>query len=388
MQPKTRLHSFLLGDMGKRFQRIHDLVGLVHALYAPELAEAWDNVGLQVGDPGAALERVMVSLDPCLAAVHAAHSAGAQALVTHHPLLFSPLKKLTPDDPVGEIVWTAVQSGVAIISAHTNLDSAADGLNSWLADCLGLTQTLPLQPAAGNYLKLVVFVPTGYEEAVAEALFAAGAGEIGNYAGCSFRSCGEGTFRPGEGSKPFIGKVGQSETVAEIRLEMIVPRGRLARVLEKMLKAHPYEEVAYDLIPLQKESPGVGMGRIGRLEQELTLDDFVAQIKASLGCQSVRVSGLSTRPIRKVAVCGGAGAGLLRTAHRQGADVLVTGDVKYHEARQAEDLGIVLVDAGHFATERLMIGQMSEVLRQSALGRGWDIVVEEYSGEHDPFRIY
>lgn len=374
--------------MAKQPQRIQDLIGLVHKLYAPELAEDWDNAGLQVGDPGAPLERVLVALDPSLAAVEATRAADAQALVTHHPLLFRPLKRLSPDDAVGKTLWSAVQSGVAIISAHTNLDCAVDGLNSWLATLLGVQGSLPLQPSAGDYLKLVVFVPAGHEQEVAEALFSAGAGEIGAYDQCSFRSRGEGTFRAGVGTQPFIGEIGRTAEVEELRLETIVPRRNLLRALEKMQKAHPYEEVAYDLVPLQNQVPGAGLGRIGRLAQALPLDIFAARVKEALGCDHLRVSGPQNRTVQKVALCGGSGASLLQTAHRQGADVLVTGDVKYHDARQAEELGIALIDAGHFATEKLMINKVVEALQTSARQRHWDIVFEAYAGEQDPFRLY
>ncbi len=361
---------------------------MVHKLYAPELAEDWDNVGLQVGDPGAHLERVMVALDPSLSAVQAARDAGAQALVTHHPLLFRPIKRLTPEDAVGLALWTAVRDGVAIISAHTNLDCAVDGLNSWLATRLGVQQNSPLQSVAGDYLKLIVFVPSGHEQSVSEALFSAGAGQIGNYDECSFRTLGEGTFRPGQGTTPFIGEIGQREQLEEIRLETIIPKRKLARALEKMQKAHPYEEVAYDLVPLQNQVPGAGLGRIGKLEQATTLDDFAARVKDALGCDHLRLIGSGSQTIHKVALCGGSGAGLLQTAHRQGADVLVTGDVKYHDARQAEELGIALIDAGHFATEKLMIEQVANSLREAAQQRHWEIIFEAYAGEEDPFRLY
>lgn len=374
--------------MTKQRQRIQDLIGLVHKLYAPELAADWDNVGLQVGDPGAPLERVLVALDPSLSAVQAARQAGAQALLTHHPLLFRPIKRLTPEDAVGATLWAAVRDGVAIISAHTNLDCAADGLNSWLAKRLGVQNHAPLQAAAGDYLKIVVFVPSGHEHNVSEALFSAGAGEIGDYGECSFRSRGEGTFRPGPGTTPFIGEVGQREQLEEIRLETIIPERKLARALEKMQKAHPYEEVAYDLIPLRNQVPGAGLGRIGRLEQKITLDDFAARVKDALGCDYLRLIGPGSRVVHKVALCGGSGAGLLQTAHRQGADVLVTGDIKYHDARQAEELGIALIDAGHFATEQLMVEQVADALRAAAQERHWEIDFEAYAGEEDPFRLY
>jgi dinuclear metal center YbgI/SA1388 family protein len=374
--------------MAKQQPRIQDLVGLVHKLYMPELAEDWDNVGLQVGDPGAPLNRVLVALDPCLSALEAARDAGAQAIVTHHPLLFRPLKRLTPDDAVGRVLWSAVRSGVAVICAHTNLDCAVDGLNSWLADRLGVQHCTPLQPSAGDYLKLVVYVPAGHEQHLAEALFSAGSGEIGAYDQCSFRVQGTGTFRAGEGTDPFIGEIGRREEVEEYRLETIVPRRRLPRVLEKLHKAHPYEEVAYDLLPLQNQVPGAGLGRIGRLDQPLTLDAFAARVKESLGCTHLRLTGEGSRNVQKVALCGGSGAGLLQAAHRQGADVLVTGDVKYHDARQAEEFGIALVDAGHFATEKLMIDKVATALRDAARQRRWEILFDTYAGEQDPFRLY
>jgi hypothetical protein len=247
---------------------------------------------------------------------------------------------------------------------------------------------VPLQPVTGEYLKLVVFVPAGHESQVAEALFAGGAGKIGAYDQCSFRSRGEGTFRPGADSNPFIGKPGKLEQVEEIRLETIVPQRKLAGVLEKLLKVHPYEDVAYDLFPLQNQVPGAGLGRIGKLDDATTLAAFAAKVKDALGCDCLRLVGAHDLPVHKVALCGGAGAGLLHSAHRQGADVLVTGDVKYHEARQAEDLGIGLIDAGHFATERLMIDLVADALRNAAGKRHWEIEFVTYTGEQDPFRFY
>ena len=374
--------------MANKGLRIQDLLGLIHSLYDPGLAEDWDNVGLQVGDLTAPLMRVMVALDPSLPAVRAACDAGAQALVTHHPLLFRSIKRLTPDDAIGKVLWQAVQSGVAVISAHTNLDCAEDGLNSWLAGQLGVHAPEPLQPVAGEYLKLVVFVPVGHETQVAEALFAGGAGQVGAYDQCSFRTRGEGTFRPAQQSNPFIGEPGKLEQVEEVRLETIVPQRKLARVVEKMLKVHPYEEVAYDLLPMQNQVPGAGLGRIGRLEQATTLDVFAAKVKEVLDCDGLRLTGSRDLRVHKVALCGGAGAGLLQTAHRQGADVLVTGDVKYHDARQAEELGIAVIDAGHFATEKLMIQRVAEALRNAAEKRQWEIDFVTYTGEQDPFRFY
>jgi dinuclear metal center YbgI/SA1388 family protein len=373
--------------MSLRTARVQDLLGVVHSLFPPELAEEWDNVGLQVGDPAAGVDRVMIALDPGAEAVAAACSRQAQLLVTHHPLLFKPLRRLTPADPVGRVVWQAVSNGVAIISVHTNLDTAADGLNRWLAERLQLVAAKPLQPAAGQLLKLVVFVPAAHAEAVADALFAGGAGQIGGYDHCAFQAAGTGTFRPGPGTTPFIGTAGQRERVEEVRLETVVPQRRLSRVLERMFKAHPYEEVAYDLIPLANQLPGCGLGRIGRLAEPLTLAALAERIKAALDCPSVRLVGSPEQAVGKVAVCGGSGAGLIQEARRQGAEVLVTGDVKYHDARQAEELGLALIDAGHFATERLAAAELATRIGEAAAARGWRLDVVVHDGEHDPFIV-
>ena len=373
--------------MTSRTARVQDLLGLLHGLYPPDLAEEWDNVGLQVGDPTAPVERVLVALDPGGSAVAAASGQGAQLLVTHHPLLFKPLQRLTPEDPVGRVVWQAVRNGVAIVSAHTNLDVAADGLNDWLAARLELTAAEPLQPTAGHLFKLVVFVPADHVEAVAEALFAAGAGHLGGYDQCSFRTAGVGTFRPGPGTTPFIGEAGRRERVEEARLEIVVPQRRLSRVLEKLIKAHPYEEVAYDLVPLANTLPGTGLGRIGHLVEPVTLTALADRLKVVLDCQTVRLVGAPERAVGKVAVCGGSGAGLIQEAKRRGADVLVTGDVQYHEARLAEDLGLALLDAGHFATERPAVGELAARLGAGAAARGWRLDILIHDGERDPFLV-
>lgn len=369
----------------ERIARIQDLVGLVHSLYPPALAEEWDNVGLQVGEPAAELRNVLVCLDPGERALQAAIAVGAEAIVAHHPLLFRPLRSLTSTDETGRVVIGAVRAGIAILCAHTNLDRGRNGLNDWLAARLGVTEAKPLAPG-GDLLKLVVFVPAGYENQVAEALFAAGAGEVGRYDRCSFRSYGTGTFRPGSGTSPFLGRTGVTEAAREIRLETILPRAAANRVVDKMIKAHPYEEVAYDLVPLANRRNDVGLGRIGRLEQSLTFAEFAIRVKDALAVNSLRLVGEPQGRIGKVALCGGSGSSLLAEAIRQGADVLVTGDVKYHEAQNAVSQGIALIDAGHFATEHLMVAELSAVLQREAEQKGLKLVFHEMKGESDPFR--
>jgi dinuclear metal center YbgI/SA1388 family protein len=371
-----------------RSVRTQDLVGLLHALYPPALAEAWDNVGLQAGDPGSPVERVLISLDPSEKALQAAVAAGAQALLTHHPLIFQPLRQLTPTTATGRVLYQAVRSGIAILCAHTNLDRAPAGLNDWLGDLLGITDRQPLAAAEeGGLLKIVVFVPSGYEDQVAQALFAAGAGHIGRYSACSFAAEGTGTFEPEQGAEPFIGQPGVAERTREIRLETIVPREQLAKAVARMLKAHPYEEVAYDLIPLANRRPAIGLGRIGRLPQAMRLETFAAQVKKALQADFLRLVGEPAKTVQKIAWCGGSGASLLAEAARQGADVLLSGDIKYHDARHAEELGVSLIDAGHFATERLMISRLAAVLQQEAGDRGLQVTFIPMCEETDPFRL-
>jgi len=373
--------------MQERIFRLQDLIGLVHKLYPPSLAEDWDNVGLHVGDPNMVVTNILVALDPSEANLDAALRQGAQVLATHHPLIFRPLKSLTPRDETGRVLFRAVCEGIAVLCAHTNLDRAGDGLNDWLATRLGLTDSLPLAgEGEGELLKLVVFVPAGYEQRVAEALHGAGAGHLGRYDQCSFRTLGTGTFRPGAGTHPFIGSEGMTESVREIRLETVVPRAMVGKVLPRMLKAHPYEEVAYDLIPLANGRPDIGLGRIGRLPAPVDLAIFAAQVKHALACPTLRLVGDPAAKVTKIAVCGGSGANLLHEAARQGADVLVTGDVKYHEARAAESLGVALLDAGHFATEQLMVDELTARLKQAAQARRLTITINAAEGESDPFQ--
>lgn len=372
----------------QKFPRVQDIVGLVNTLAPAALAENWDNVGLQTGDPVAEVRCILVTLDPSPAVLAEAASAGAQLVVSHHPLIFRPLTNLLPSDDTGRALLFAARRDIAVLCAHTNLDRARNGLNDWLAETLGLCDTQVLQTSAGELYKLAVFVPSGYEDAVAAALFEAGAGCIGDYDQCSFRTSGQGTFRPPATGHPFIGTAGGArERVKELRLETVVPRESLPRVIQRMIKAHPYEEVAYDLFALHNQREDVGLGRIGRLSAPMPLDAFAALVKERLDCRCLRVVGPETQMVAKVALCSGSGASLIGEARRQGADVLVTGDVKYHEAQGALSQGLALLDAGHFATERIMVPRLAEALRQGAAARGWTLDIQESQGESDPFRV-
>lgn len=372
--------------MAIRHPRLQDLTGLLNRLYPPALAESWDNVGLQVGDPQQEISRILIALDPSRAVIEQARHHLCQLVLTHHPLIFRPVKKITPQDATGHILFTAIQSGIAIFSAHTNLDSSANGLNDWLAARLGLEQTRPLQPpSSGSLLKLVVYVPASHQQQVADALFAAGAGTIGGYDRCSFYTAGTGTFRPGMAASPYVGTPGQDEQVDEIRLETVLPRHLQQRVLDRLFKSHPYEDVAFDLFALENQPTQHGLGRIGLLPRPLELEAFATQIKQQLGCTTLRQVQGHTKTLRKAAVCSGSGASVLHEAARQGADVLVTGDLKYHEALTAQELGLSVIDAGHFATEQIVTTGLQQVLQQSLAGTDWHIDILTAQQVQDPF---
>ncbi len=370
----------------QRQTRLSDVVGMLHKLCPPTLAEDWDNVGLQVGDPQAIINKIVVCLDAEELAVETAKETGAQLIIAHHPLIFRPLKRITPTDTTGKVLFSAIKNNIAIASAHTNLDRAADGLNDWLATTLQLSKSAPLEkPASDNFAKIVVYVPAGHEAAVMQALFNAGAGTIGDYDQCSFRVSGTGSFRVGKNCQPFIGTPGGFKETEEYRLETIVPRAAIAKAVERLEKAHPYEEVAYDIIPLANCDASVGLGRIGFLDQPLSLANFARQTKELLGSDALRMVGDPEKMIKKVAVCGGSGMCVYNDAVRQGADCLVTGDIKFHEAQRARNDGVALIDAGHFPTERIMISKLSNRLRQLFEQRELTIEVIEMTAELDPF---
>ncbi len=381
----ARLHSFLLRAMIT--PRVSDIIGIIN-LFAPfRLAEDWDNAGLQVGDPTALAGKVMVALDPGLDAVEAAVESRCQLLLSHHPLIFRPLKRITPSDWPGRLLFLAIKNDLAIVSLHTNFDIAWGGVNDLLAARLGLADCEPLKSAAGEELvKLSVFVPQGHEEKVMESLFRV-SGVIGNYRDCSFRTEGIGTFKPLEGATPFLGEIGIREYVGESRIEVLLKKMDVQGAVKALRAAHPYEEPAFDLYPLLNRGKDAGMGRIGELPAAIPLDEFAALVKDRLGLTGARIVGAAGRMVRKVALCGGSGASLWREAAYQGADVLLSGDVKYHEARDAEAQGLALVDAGHFATELPMVEGLTEKLARELANKGYAAEIVAFEGEKDPFRF-
>lgn len=365
--------------------KLSDIVGIINKIAPPALAEEWDNVGLQVGDTSAEIGRIMVALDPGLPAIDAAIQSSCQLLLSHHPFIFKPLKRITSGDETGRLIQKSIRGGLAVLSLHTNYDTAANGVNDLLARALGLEKLSPLRIVKREeLLKLVVYIPETHLDAVMAELLQYGVMQ-GHYDECSFRAAGIGTFRPLDGAAPFIGTSGKRESVAESRFEILLPKTGLQPALKALYKVHPYEEPAFDIVPLLNEGEFAGIGRIGLLPAPLAVREFAVQVKQRLSAASVRVVGDLDRQTAKVALCGGSGMSLLHEAVRAGADTFVTGDIKYHEAREAEALGITLIDAGHFATEQLMVAGLATRLGLELKKRKFDAEVLQCSLETDPF---
>ncbi|MDN5347970.1 MAG: hypothetical protein PWP65_1534 [Clostridia bacterium] len=366
--------------------KCQEIINLVAEYAPPDLAAQWDNVGLLVGDPSQEVRRVLVSLDVTREVIDEALARGANLIISHHPLIFEPLRFLRFDTHPGKLVQQLISENIALYTAHTNLDHADLGVSYHLGLCLGLQEMQVLAPEfQEKYYKLVVFVPQGHEQKVMEALGRAGAGWIGNYSHCTFRALGTGTFLPLEDSSPFIGQKGKLEEVQEYRLETIVPRVCLQKVIRAMIEAHPYEEVAYDVYPLAGAGKARGPGRIGVLPQPEKLGDFAYRVKEALGTEKVAVTGDWEKDVVRVAVCGGAGAGLWPKALQAGADVLVTGDVKYHEARAVSEAGMALIDAGHYATERVIVPALVKYLEEKLQKQ--EVMVLASQNEHEPWQL-
>jgi dinuclear metal center YbgI/SA1388 family protein len=349
--------------------QVRDVIAVVDRLAPFDLAEPWDHVGLQVGSPGDEVRGVLVTLEVDDAALDEARRCECDLLLVHHPLIFDPLERLSDDTVAGRLALRAARDGVAVIAAHTNLDKARGGIADVIAELLGLEAAAPLAPAAADALKLVGFVPADDADLVRKALFAAGAGVIGEYEHCSWAVEGQGTFFGRVGTDPTLGQVGRDEAVKELRLEVVFPRRLKRRVTGAYVAAHPYEEPAYDLYPVDNEVASIGLGRLGVLPAAQPLAAFAADVAAVLRLPSLRFVGDGARLVKRVAVLPGSGAEAIARGVAQVADVLVTGDVKYHEARVAQAQGLALVDAPHGVTEQEAVLRWAQTFAD-ALGAG------------------
>ncbi|CAN5585602.1 Nif3-like dinuclear metal center hexameric protein [soil metagenome] len=345
--------------------KARDVIAAVERLAPPSLAEGWDNCGLQVGDPAAGIRRILVALTPLPEVFDEAEETGADFLLFHHPLIFTPLKSVDPSSYPGDLVSRAVRNGLTVYAAHTSYDAAPDGVSVALAEAIGLRGPLEVVSPRGSLRKLVVFVPVEDAEAVAEALAGAGAGRIGDYTRCTFRTPGIGTFLPGEGSVPYLGERGRLERVDEVRLETVVPAHRTRAAVDAATTAHPYEEVALDVYPVEGSPEGCGYGRIGTLPEPLTPEELGTQVSRSLGFPARLATEGDRGSIRRVAVLGGSGGSFIPEVAASGAEAYATGDLDYHDTLLAESLGLAAIDAGHAATEMPSLRPLAERLAKS-----------------------
>ena len=359
--------------------KVNALLALIDRLAPFQLAEPWDKVGLQVGASEADVGSLLVVLDADETALAEAERRGCDAVLAHHPLLFRPLEAVTDESHAGAVAMQAIAAGRAILVAHTNLDKARGGLADIAAAILGLEGVRPLEPAAAPWLKLVGFVPSDEVGSVSAAVFAAGAGVIGNYEHCSFAMPGTGTFRPRPGASPTVGTPGMDNATDEVRLEVVFPRDARRAVLDAYVAAHSYEEPAYDVYPVEDEIAGAGLGRVGYLPEPETLAELVERVGAIFRLPAVRYVGDARLRLRRVAVLPGSGASVIPAAV-SAADALITGDVKYHDADAARRSGLALIEVSHEAAESLLLERWADVLGDELGPVG--VRVEWYGRDH------
>jgi dinuclear metal center YbgI/SA1388 family protein len=343
--------------------RIKDIISFLESFAPLYLQEDYDNCGLQTGDPTQLVSGVLVTLDVTEEVIGEAIDRDCSLIVAHHPVIFKPLKRLTGATLAERCLLKAIKNNIAIYVIHTNIDNAWQGLNFSLAQKLGLQQVQILRPEKGKLNKLVTFCPLDCAEKVREALFHAGAGHIGNYDSCSFNITGNGTFRALEGADPYVGNLHELHTENEVRIEVMVPAGVMSQVVQAMFQAHPYEEVAYDIYPLNNVNPYSGSGAYGLLDAPLDAKTFLDELKDALGSPGLRYSGPEGHLIQRVGVCGGSGSFLIDQAILYNLDVLVTADIKYHQFWEASE-HLLLVDAGHYETEILVTSLISDLIQK------------------------
>ena len=338
---------------------VKDVTKYLEKIAPLHLQESYDNSGLQVGDYNSKVKGVLVSLDVTLEVIDDAINQQCNLIVAHHPIIFGEIKNVTKSSLTGSIVFKAIKNNINIYVIHTNLDNVTNGVNSKIAEVIGLKRKKILLPKQ-NLLKLVVFVPESHSEKVSQALFSSGAGNIGNYKNCIFSSTGEGSFLPTSGSNPYKGKEGTIERIKEEKLEVIFSDYLLSDIIQSMNSAHPYEEVAYDIFKLQNNS-NVGSGIIGELEKQIDELEFLNLIKKKFHAAVIRHTKLINKPIKKIAICGGSGSFLLKNAMIENADIFITSDYKYHQFFEAENR-ILIADIGHYESEQFTIDLISEFL--------------------------
>ncbi len=343
--------------------KIEEVIGHLESVAPPSFQENYDNAGLLTGSANWECTGILCVLDSTEEVIEEAIQKKCNLVVAHHPIIFGGLKKINGKNYVERTVIKAIKNDIAIYAIHTNLDNVIDGVNGRMADKLGLINRTILAPKAGILKKLTTFVPIAFTEKLRQAIFNAGGGHIGNYSECSFGVVGTGTYKAGELTNPFAGEQNQLHQEPETRIEVLIPAHLETSIVRAMKEAHPYEEVAYDIIPLSNDHPQVGSGLLGILPQPVPEKEFLAGLKKEFGLELVRYTALRGKPVQKIALCGGAGSFLISKALAAGVDAFVTADMKYHEFFDA-DGRLLICDIGHYESEQFTINLLTDILQQ------------------------
>ncbi len=330
---------------------VKNLLDSIEQLAPFGLQEQYDNSGLLIGDPKMEVKSILLTLDCTETIVDEAIENGCNVIIAHHPILFGPIKKITGRNYVERVLIKAIKNDIALIAVHTNLDNVRNGVNDLIADKLGLENRSILAPMADNLVKLVVFVPDAHADQVRKAMWEAGAGAIGDYDECSFNVKGQGSFKPLQGSSAFSGSIDTLKWEDETRIEVILRKHSKDKVIDAMLKNHPYEEVAYDMYSLLNKDHHAGAGIVGNLAEPVNTSDFLRNLKETMKAGCIKYTSLVVDEISRVAICGGSGSFLLNDAISSKADIFITSDFKYHQFFDAEDK-IIIADIGHFESEQ------------------------------------
>ena len=341
--------------------KIKDITNYLESVAPLPLQENYDNSGLIIGDKNTEISSVLITLDTTPEVVEEAITKKANLIISHHPVIFKGLKKINGNNYIERTVIKALKNDIAIYAIHTNLDNIINGVNYILCKKLGLVNCKPLLPGENQLQKLVTFIPVNYANKVRAAVFAAGAGHIGNYDNCSFNIEGTGTFRAGKNTTPFIGEKNKEHHEKEIRFETIFPFYLKNKIINALTEAHPYEEVAFDIYNLKNNYEKTGAGMTGETKEKISEKDFLIKIKSILKPGAIRHTKLLGKPIQKVALCGGSGSFLLKHAINQNADIFISSDFKYHDFFDADNK-ILIADAGHFETERFTKDLIFDIL--------------------------
>ena len=343
--------------------KLQEVISFLESVAPPSLQESYDNAGLLTGNSQWECTGIITTLDATEEVVLEAIEKKCNCIVAHHPIIFGGLRKITGKNYVEQTIITAIKNDISIYAIHTNLDNVLHGVNAAIADKLGLINRTVLQPKNETLKKIFTFVPVEFAENVRSAIFNAGGGHISNYSECSFNMAGQGTFKPGEATNPFTGKRGIRHTEDEIKMEMIFPAWQEQNILKAMKAAHPYEEVAYDIIALDNQNQQVGSGLVGDLPEPLNENEFLLLLKEKFNLSVIRHTPLLNKPVKKIALCGGAGSFLIGAAAAAGAGFYITGDIKYHEFFDANSR-LVVADIGHYESEQFTTDLLFDILTQ------------------------